>query len=122
MARIRDLMGTGNSAGSAKAIAGTTGSITAAGTTQGAATLLSYETNVVTSAGGADAVVLPTGAQGSQPGDTCYVQAISATTVQVFPGGADTANASTSAISLAQNKMLIAKRLTNSAWGYIVTA
>jgi len=122
MARIRDLMGTGNSAGSAKAIAGTTAAVTAAGTTQGAATLLSAETNIVTTAGGADAVVMPTGAQGSQPGDSCYVQNPSSTTCQVFPGGSDSANGSTSAISLAQNKMLIAKRLTATTWGYIVTA
>lgn len=122
MARIRDLMGTGNSAGSAKAIAGTAGDITAAGTTQGAATLLSYETNFVTTGAGADSVVLPTGAQGSQAGDSCYVFNNTSTTCQVFPGGSDVANNSTSAISLAQSKMLICKRFNNTEWGYIVTA
>lgn len=122
MARVRDVMGTGASATHAQAIAGTTGSVTAAGTTQGAATLLSFETNVVTSAGSADSVVLPTGAQGSNPGDLAYVQAISATTVQVFPGGADTINGSTSAVNVAQNKMGVFKRLTNSTWGAFVTA
>lgn len=122
MARIRDLMGTGNSAGAAKAIAGTAGAITAAGTTQGAATLLSYETNQVTTAGGADAVVLPTGAQGSQPGDTAFVLNGSATTAQVFPGGSDTINGSTSAINVAQNKMLICKRTGATTWGAMVTA
>jgi len=122
MARVRDLMGTGNSAGSARAIAGTAGAVTAAGTTQGAATLLSFESNTVTTAGGADAVVLPTGALGSVPGDMCYVNNPSSTTAQVFPGGADTINGATSAINVAQNKILILKRFSATAWGSIVTA
>lgn len=122
MSRVRDVMGLGTSAETAKAVAGTAGAVTAAGTTQGAATLLAYETNSVTSAGGADAVVLPTGVQGSNPGDLAYVQAISATTVQVFPGGSDTINGSASALNVAQNKMGVFKRLTNSTWGAFVTA
>lgn len=122
MARVRDCMGTGSSATNAQAIAGTAGAITAAGTTQAAATLLSYETNAVTSAGSADAVVLPTGAQGSNPGDSAYVLALSSTTVQVFPGGSDTINGSTSAVNVAQNKMAIIKRYSATAWGLIVTA
>lgn len=122
MARVRDLMGTGNSAESAKAIAGTTGTIAATGTTQATGKLLSYETNNVTSGAGADSVVLPTGAQGSNPGDSCYVLAPSATTVQVFPGGADTINGSASAVNVAQNKMAVIKRFTNSTWGLVVTA
>jgi hypothetical protein len=122
MARLRDLIGTGNSAASAKAIAGTTGAITAAGTTQATGTLLSYETNHVTTAGGADSVVLPTGAQGSQPGDSCFVLTGSATTCQVFPGGADTINGATSAINVAQNKMAIIKRTGATTWGLMVTA
>lgn len=122
MARVKDLMGTGNSAGAAKAIAGTSGSITAAGTTQGAATLLSFETNTLTTAGSADAVVLPTGAQGSNPGDTCYIINPSSTAAQVFPGGSDTINGSTSAINVAQNKILICKRFGATTWGAIVTA
>jgi hypothetical protein len=122
MARIRDLMGTGNSAGAAQAIAGTAGTIAASGTTQATAKMCSFETNNVTSGAGADSVVLPTGAQGSQPGDSCYVIAVSATTVQVFPGGADTINGSASAVNVAQNKMAILKRYTSSTWGLIVTA
>ncbi len=122
MARVRDLMGTGNSAESAKAIAGTAGTIAATGTAQATGKLLSYETNYVTSGSGADSVVLPTGAQGSNPGDSCFVIAASSTTVQVFPGGSDTINGATSAINVAQNKMAIIKRFTNSAWGLMVTA
>lgn len=122
MARIRDLMGTGNSAESAKAIAGKAGTVAAAGTTVGAATLLSYETNLVTTAGGADAVVLPTAAQGSQPGDTCYVLNLSATTAQVFCATTETLNGATSAVNVAQNKMAILKKFSNSAWGMLFTA
>jgi hypothetical protein len=122
MSRVRDLMGTGNSAESAKAIAGTTGTIAATGTTQATGKMCSFETNHVTSGAGADSVVLPTGAQGSNPGDACFVLAASATTVQVFPGGADTVNGSTSAFNVAQNKMGIFKRTGATTWGAMVTA
>lgn len=122
MPRIRDLMGTGNSANSARAIAGTFANVTATGTTQGAAALLSAETNYVTTAGGAVAVVLPTADQGSQPGDMSYVFCSTATTCTVFPGGSETINGSTSAVNVAQNKMAVLKKFTNTAWGLMVTA
>lgn len=124
MSRIRDLMGTGNSAGSAKAIAGTHGTLAAAGTSsQANSTMASYETNYVTVGGAtANGVVLPTSAQGSQPGDSCTIFNLSSTACLVYPGGSETANGSTSAISVAQNKMLILKRVVSTGWGYIVTA
>lgn len=122
MARVRDLMGTGNSAGSARAIAGTAGAITAAGTSQATSTLLSYETNFVTTASSQVGVVLPTGAQGSAAGDSAYVFCNTSDTCTVYPGGSDTINGSTNAVNVAQNKMLILKRLTNTAWGAVVTA
>lgn len=122
MARVRDLMATGQQGTAAQSIAGTYGAITAAGTTQGAATLLSYETNLLTTGAGADSVVLPTGAQGSQPGDSCFVLNGSATTAQVFPGGSDTINGSTSAVNVAQNKQAVLKRYSATAWGLMVTA
>lgn len=123
MARIRDCVGTGSSPANAQAIAGTVGAITAAGSSsQANATLLSYETNFVTTASGADSVVLPTGAQGSLPGDKCYVFNNTSTSCNCYPGGSDTANGSTSAISVAQNKMLTCKRLTATQWGYSITA
>ena len=123
MARIRDLMGTGNAALAARAIAGTQGAITAAGSSsQANATLLSYETNFVTTASGADSVKLPTAAQGSQPGDMCFVFNNTSTSCNCYPGGSESANGSTSAISIAQNKMLIAKRVNATNWGYTITA
>ena len=123
MARIRDLMGTGNSAEAAKAIAGTRGAITAAGSnSQANGTLLSFETNFVTTGAGADSVVLPSGAQGAQPGDTVYVFNNTSTSCNCFPGSTDTANGSTSAVSIAQNKMACFKRVSSSGWGYFITA
>lgn len=123
MARVRDCMGSGAAAGLAKAIAGATGAITAAGSSsQANGTLLSYETNIVTTASGADSVVLPTAAQGSMPGDMCYVFNDTATSCQCYPGGTENANNSTSSIVIAQSKMLIAKRVAAAEWGYIITA
>ena len=123
MARIRDLMGTGHSGAAAKAIAGTRGAVTAAGSSsQANGTLLSYETNFVTTAGGADSVVLPTSAQGSQPGDEVVVFNNTSTSCNCYPGGSETANGSTSAISVAQNKLLRCKRVSATGWGYIITA
>lgn len=123
MARIRDLMGTGNSAIAAQAIAGTRGAITAAGSgSQANGTLLSYETNFVTTGAGADSVVLPSGSQGAQPGDTVYVFNNTSTDCKCYPGSTDSANGSTSAVTIAQNKMAIFKRISSSAWGYVITA
>lgn len=122
MARVRDLMGSGLSAQAAKAVAGTAGTVTAAGTTQGTATRLSYAANAVSAASSQTGVVLPTAAQGSMPGDVVYIRTTSSTAASVYPGGSDTLNGSTSAISVAQNKMLTCVRFTNSTWGAMVTA
>lgn len=126
MARIRDLMGTGNSAGSAYAIAGTAGNIVAAANNaQAGATLLSYETNYVTTGATTNSVVLPTAAQGAQPGDLCYVFNASSTSANCFPGGSEKANASTSAVTVAQNKMAVFKRMPyggTTDWAYLITA
>jgi hypothetical protein len=122
MARIKDVMGAGTSSGQARAIVGTWGTVTAAGTGASTATVLSYETNAVTAAGSADGVVLPTAAQGSQAGDTVYVLVTSSTTGKVYAASGETLNGSSSAISVAQNKMLVCKKYTATAWGAIVTA
>lgn len=122
MARVRDCIGTGSAPINAQAVAGTAGSLTAVGTSQGAGTLLSYETNFITTASSQVAVVLPTGAQGSMPGDTCYVFCNTSDTATVYPGGSDTINGSSSAVNVAQNKMAIIKRFNATQWGLIVTA
>ena len=122
MARVRDCMGTGSAPANAQAIAGTAGAITAAGSSQGASTLLSFETNFVTTASSAVGVVLPTSAQGSANGDTCYVFCNTSDTATVYPGGSDTINGSSSAVNVAQNKMAVIKRFTSTQWGLVVTA
>lgn len=122
MARVKDLMGVGTPSLQARAIAGTNGAVTAAGTTAATATVLSYETNNVTAASSLDGVVLPTGAQGAMPGDTVYVYTTSSTTAKVYSASGVTLNGSSSAISVAQNKMLICKMITATNWGAIVTA
>lgn len=106
----------------AQNVVGSFSTVTAAGTNQGTATLLSAAVNAVSAAGSADGVVLPTAAQGSQVGDDFWILCTSSTTAKVYPGGSDTINGSASAVSVAQNKMLILKRFTPTAWGAIVTA
>lgn len=122
MARVKDIMGSGMAAQTAKAIAGTAATVTAAGTAQAGATALPAAANLSTAASSQTGVVLPTGAQGSNPGDVIYIATSSSTATNVYPGGSDTLNGSTSAISTAQNKMLMCVRMSNSAWYAIVTA
>lgn len=122
MARVKDLMGAGTPSGQARAMAGTNGTVTAAGTNAATATVLSYETNAVSAGASADGVVLPTGAQGAMPGDTVYVLTTSSTTAKVYSASGVTLNGGSSAISVAQNKMLVCKMFTATAWGAIVTA
>lgn len=122
MARAIDIMGAGLQAQTARAAAGTFATVTAAGTTQGTATVLSAAANNVTTAASQTGVVLPTGAQGSMPGDVVFVFVNSATSGSVYPGGSDKLNGSTSAITVAQNKMLTCVRMSATAWGAMVTA
>jgi hypothetical protein len=122
MARVKDAMGAGTSAQQAKALVGTAGAVTAAGTNAATATVLSYAANAVTAASSLDGVVLPTGAQGSSPGDVVHVLTVSSTTAKVYPASGETLNGGSSAISVAQNKMLICVKYTGTAWGAIVTA
>lgn len=123
MPRKLNLMGLGTQGQLASAICGGVGSITAAGSaSQANATLLGHETNAVTTAGGADSVVMPTTAQRSEIGDSCLVYNLSSTSLNIYPGGSETANGSTSAVALAQNKGFWAKRISSTNWMYVVTA
>ena len=122
MARIRDLMGSGVPAMQATMTVGGTGTIAGVGTSQATGVLVSYANNILTTAGGATAAVLPTNAQGSNIGDEHFIFTSSSTTGIVYPGGSDTANGSTGGINVAQSKMLHIKRLSATAWGYIITA
>lgn len=122
MARVKDAMGAGTPGQQAKALVGTSGAVTAAGTTAATATVLSYAANAVTADTSLDGVVLPTGAQGSSPGDVVYVLVTSSTSGKVYAASGETLNGSANAITVAQNKMLVCVKYTGTAWGAIVTA
>jgi hypothetical protein len=122
MATIKQLMGTGTPALQAQQIVGAPATLAGVGTSQSGAAQISAPVTTLTTAGGATAAVLPTGSQGSIPGDEYFIFTSSATTGIVYPGGTDTANGSTSGINVAQNKMLHIKRLSSTAWGYLITA
>ena len=115
MPSAKSLIGVGVPAAQANALGCTVSSKTAAGTTQGAATLLTTSLSIVTSAGGADAVRLPATAIGDGP---YIVAAISATTVQVFPptGGTLQGGSTDAAFNVAQNKTAMFFKTTATAW------
>lgn len=122
MSRVKDLMGTGTAPIAALNL-NSCGTVVSAGTgSQAAGKLLDYAANNLTTAGSLDTFVLPTGAQGSMPGDVIYAYTPGATTGVVYPGGADTINGSTSAVSIAQAKMGVFTRFTSTSWGFTVTA
>lgn len=123
MARVRDLMGTGNAAGAAQAIVGTSGQVTGTGTgSQAAGVILSYANNDCVTASSLDTFVLPTVAQGSAVGDVVYATVETATSGVVYPGGAETIVGSTSAKTVAQHKTAAFIRSSSTNWGYLVTA
>lgn len=119
MPLANELTGSGAAGQLAKAVLGSAGAVTAAGTAQATATPLGVANAAVTAAGSADGVLLPSNAQ---PGEEYWVLTVSSTTAKVYPGGADTINGSTSAISVAQNKMAVFKRFTATTWGAFFTA
>lgn len=95
-------------------------SITAAGTTLGAGTALTGAVNLVTTAGGATAVVLP--AKGDYPSQPIVVQVITSTTGLVFPPSASVAinqGSAGASFSVAQSKT--ATFIQVSATQYIAT-
>lgn len=123
MPRVRDLMGTGQSALAAQAIAGTSGQVTGTGTgSQAAGIILSYENNDCVTAASLDTFVLPTMAQGSAVGDTVWVTVETSTSGVVYPGGTETIVGSTGAKTVAQHKTGCFKRSSSTNWGYLVTA
>lgn len=122
MARMKDVMGTGNSGPAARAIVGTFGTIVGTGTSQATATALPYALNTITTASSQEGGLLPTTAQGSEIGDSITVYVSASTTGKVYPGGTETINGSTSAISVAQAKMAIFTRTSATNWGNIITA
>lgn len=123
MARVRDVMGTGQSALSAQNIVNGSGQVTSTGTgSQAAGTLLSYANNDCITASSLDTFVLPTVAQGSVVGDVVYATVETSTSGVIYPGGAETIVGSTSAKTVAQHKTAVFVRSSATNWGYLVTA
>lgn len=121
MAKVMEVMAAGTAPGTAQAIVSTYSAVTAAGTTQGTATALPAAVNFSTAAASQTGVLLPTGGN-AITGDEIKVFTTSSTATSVYPGGSDTINGSTSAFSVAQNKMAIFVRVSSTGWGAIVTA
>ena len=94
--------------------------LTAAGTSQGAATLVTSSCHLVTTAGSQTGVILPSAAL-SDVGDEYKLFCDSATTMIVYPAGSETLQAAAS-VNVAQNKMIWLKRLSATKWAYIISA
>lgn len=60
MTLCKDIMGGGTSAGAARGIVGSTGTVAAAGSAQGSAAAIGFATGVITAADGTKGVILPT--------------------------------------------------------------
>lgn len=115
MPSAKTLIGIGAPALWANQVGFTVSSKTAAGTTQAAATLITTNLTLVTTAGGADSVRLPPTAIGDGP---YIVAAISSTTAQVFPptGGTIQGGSTDAAFNVAQNKTAMFFKTTATAW------
>lgn len=123
MARVRDAMGSGTPAGQAQALINTSGTVTGTGTgSQGAGVILSYANNDLVTASSLDTFVLPTAALGAAKGDVVFATVETATSGVVYPGGSETCNGSTSAVTVAQHKTVMFVRSSATNWGYIITA
>lgn len=81
MAFIKEQMGGGTSAGQAKAMNGTGGSLAATGSTQTDAATVVSSITIVTAADGTKGVILPA----SFPGESCTLFNNSASTLKVYP-------------------------------------
>jgi len=121
MALSARVMGGGFSAGQAKALAGgVAGSVSAAGTTQGTATVLTASINYITTAAASSGVILPN----AEVGDSVDIYNGGANTLTIYPPTSGKINsASTNAgVSLATNTMMRLTKLTATQWGGILSA
>lgn len=125
MASAKEIMGGGFSAGQATAIGGQYVSLTAAGSSQATATLVTASMVVVASADGTKGLVLPACPVGDEywifnnSGSTCPVYPDSGAAISVAGTGLGTAN---SAFSQLTYKCTIYKRVTLTQWLAMTTA
>jgi len=124
MALSKDLMGGGFSAGQAHALGGNYAAITATGSIQTDAAVLTASNCVVAGADGTKGVVLS-----GDIGDTCFVFNNSGSTLKVYPNvGAAIAVAGTglgsanAAFSQLTYKLTQYKKLTTTQWVALTTA
>lgn len=81
MSLAKELMGAGMSAGTAKAVGGLAGTVAAAGSVQGDATLVGMSLCIVTGADGTKGVILPA----AEVGDSITIENNSGSTLKVYP-------------------------------------
>ena len=115
MATAADMMQGGMSAGQAAAANGIVNSaVSAAGTTQGTATLLVSSTNVVTTAGASSGVILTN----SQIGDEYEILNLGANPVTVYPPTSGQINnlPANTGFLLAMNTAVKVKKFTATRW------
>ncbi len=120
MPLVRNQMGGGTSAGQAQALNGRAinSAITAAGTTQGTATAITADVNIVTTATSAQGVQLYNGIIG----DSQEVFNNTSTDIRVYPptGGNVNQLAANSGFVLAPYTSVLVKKMTSTQWvGYL---
>ena len=120
MPLARNQMGGGNSAGAARAMNGTAinSAVTAAGTTQGTATAITGDINIVTTATSAQGVILYNGVIG----DSQEVFNNTATDIRVYPptGGNVNQLSTNAGFTLAPYTAVVVKKMTATQWiGYL---
>jgi hypothetical protein len=116
------LMGMGASAGFAGQVAGDiTTAITAAGSTQGTATAIYSDVNVVSTAAASTGVLLPSN---RSAGDTVEVVNLGANSLSVYPptGGNINNGAANAAFAVASTKGAVFRQVTATQWTAILGA
>jgi hypothetical protein len=121
--QLKNLMGAGQSALSANSISGYSSvALTATGSTQATALLLSSDVNEVTTTASSTGVLLPANAA---PGDELVIANFGAQTLSVYPSGTtDTINAlsAQTAFSVASGKTCYFVKVSSTRWASILTA
>lgn len=121
MAISKQLMGAGFSAGQANAVGGSVNAnVTAAGTAQGDATLLTAAVNNIGTAASSTGVRLPQG----QPGDELVILNSGAQTVAVYPPTGAKINAGTtnSALNVVAGAAILVKQVSATLFISVLTA
>jgi len=118
MPRALDIMSNGTPAVAALAVVGGVGTVTGVGTTQAGAALLSCANNLLITASGATAFILPSNAG---IGDSCLVYNTTATTALIYPpsGSKIGNNATDGSSSCPINISVTYRRYTAAIWGQV---